>query len=55
MGMNEELIARVTSTLRINAYQDEIKRHSETLERKVAERTADLEVSQLNILFRGKI
>ncbi|MFH0729849.1 MAG: HD domain-containing phosphohydrolase [Pseudomonadota bacterium] len=48
----EELIARVTSTLRIKAYQDEIKRHNETLERKVAERTADLEVSQLNILWR---
>ncbi|MFH0729837.1 MAG: HD domain-containing phosphohydrolase [Pseudomonadota bacterium] len=48
----EDLIARVTSTLRIKAYQDEIKRHNESLARKVAERTADLEVSRLDILWR---
>ncbi len=49
---HHDLVARLTSTLRMKSYQDEIKSHNEILERKVAERTADLEVSRMDILWR---
>jgi putative two-component system response regulator len=48
----QDLIARIKSTLRLKAYQDEIKEHNLVLERKVAERTVDIEISRLEILWR---
>ena len=48
----EDLIARIRNMLRLKAYQDEIRAQNETLERKVKERTAALERSRLEIIWR---
>ena len=47
-----DLVARVRSALRLKSYQDQIREQNELLEKKVAERTADLEISRLDILWR---
>ena len=48
----EELVARLSSALRLKARQDELKALNDSLERKVRERTADLELSQQDIIWR---
>jgi putative two-component system response regulator len=48
----EDLIARLSSALRTKDYQDQIKTYSRTLEVKVAERTAALESSRREIIWR---
>lgn len=49
---NEDLIARLKSTLLIKSQQDELKAYSESLEKIVAQRTQALEDSRLDILWR---
>jgi len=48
----EDLIARIKSVLRLKSYQDEIKAQNEILDRKVRERTQELEDSQFEIVMR---
>ncbi len=48
----EDLIARIRSVLRLKSYQDELKDHNETLERRVRERTLELDRSRLEIIWR---
>lgn len=48
----EDLQARIRSVLRLKAYQDELEESNATLERKVRERTAQLELSHRDILWR---
>ena len=48
----EELLARIRSALRLKSYQDQLKAQNEILERVVQERTADLENSRLDIIWR---
>jgi putative two-component system response regulator len=48
----EDLIARLRSALRTKEYQDQIKAYSQTLEAKVAQRTAALESSRREIIWR---
>ncbi len=48
----EELIARIRSALHLKAVQDELKEANAGLERKVAERTAEIEWSRLEIIWR---
>jgi len=48
----EDLVARITSALRLRGAQDELRRHNEELERRVRARTASLERSRLEIVFR---
>ena len=48
----DDLIARLRSALRTKDYQDQIKAYSRTLEEKVAERTAALESSRREIIWR---
>ncbi|NLN59778.1 MAG: response regulator [Deltaproteobacteria bacterium] len=47
-----DLISRLGSALRIKECQDHIKEHNRTLELKVQERTAELEASRLEIIWR---
>jgi response regulator RpfG family c-di-GMP phosphodiesterase len=48
----EDLLARINNALRVKSYQDELKASKETLELKVAERTAELEESRRDIIWR---
>ena len=48
----EDLIARIWSALRLKGYQDELKNQKNLLEQKVDERTAELEESRLEIIWR---
>ena len=48
----DELIARIRSALRLKSYQDRLKSQNESLERAVAERTAALAASRLDIIWR---
>ncbi|MBI4384875.1 MAG: response regulator [Nitrospinae bacterium] len=48
----EDLIARLRSVIRLKSYQDEIKAHNATLEKKVRERTRDLADSRLDLILR---
>lgn len=48
----EDLIARLKSMLRLKSYQDEITAQNALLERKVRERTLELEESRLDIIWR---
>jgi putative two-component system response regulator len=45
-----ELLARIRNVLSAKAYQDALRRHSESLETAVRERTADLEASRLEVI-----
>jgi putative two-component system response regulator len=48
----DELIARIRSALRLKSFQDQLKHQNELLEQAVAERTAALAVSRLDIVWR---
>ncbi len=48
----EDLLARLNNVLRLKSYQDELKAQNEILDRKVKERTAELEDSRLDIILR---
>jgi len=48
----EDLVARLRSVLKLKAYQDELKAQNEILDRKVRERTTELEESRLAIIWR---
>lgn len=48
----EDLLARLRNVLRLKTYQDDLKRLNETLEKRVQQRTAELEESQLEIILR---
>lgn len=48
----EDLIARIRSVLRLKAYQDELRDQNILLERRVRERTADLERARRDIVCR---
>lgn len=47
-----DLIARITSALRLKSYQDEIVEQNATLEQRVLERTADLEFLHQDLIWR---
>ena len=49
---HEDLLARLNSVLRLKSYQDELKDQNKILDRKVKERTAELEESRLDIILR---
>lgn len=48
----EDLVARITSALRLKEHQDEIVEYSNTLEQKVAERTAELSFLHRDLIWR---
>ncbi len=48
----EDLLARVRSVLQLKSYQDQLKSHNELLEQRVKERTAALEESRREIIWR---
>ncbi|MDR3566637.1 MAG: response regulator [Syntrophobacteraceae bacterium] len=48
----EELIARIRNSLRLKEYEDTIRRHNQELELRVWERTQQLELSRLDIIWR---
>ncbi len=48
----EDLVARIWNALRLKSYQDELKLQKSLLENKVQERTAELEDSRLEIIWR---
>ena len=50
--VREDLIARIRSVLRLKQYTDEIKAHSRYLEQRVRERTAELEYSRAELVWR---
>ena len=45
-----ELMARIRNVLSVKAYQDELRRHSQSLEDAVRQRTAELEASRLDVI-----
>lgn len=48
----DDLIARITSALRLKSYQDEVLAYNQTLEQRVQERTADLEFLHQDLIWR---
>ena len=48
----DELVARINSVLRLKEYQDEIKGYSTHLEDMIRERTAELEFSRVELVWR---
>lgn len=48
----DDLVARLRSVLRLKAYTDEIKGYSATLEQRVRERTAELELARAELVWR---
>ena len=48
----DELVARINSVLRLKSYQDEIKVYSDHLEQMVRQRTAELEYSRVELIWR---
>jgi len=48
----EDLLARLRNVLRLKEFQDELKQQNETLDRKVKERTAELEASRRDVIWR---
>ncbi len=48
---HDDLVARISSALRLKAYQDEAKAHTETLEKKILERTAELEHGRIELIW----
>jgi len=49
---SDDLIARLSSVLRLKSAQDKLRSHSDQLERMVVQRTAQLEASRLEIIWR---
>lgn len=50
--VREDLIARISSAIRLKDYQDELKKINQNLEVRVIERTAELEQSRLEMIWR---
>lgn len=50
--IGEDLVARIRSVLKIKFYQDKLKQQNELLEKRVQQRTADLELMNQDILWR---
>ncbi len=50
--VREDLIARIHSVLRLKGYMDEIKNHGKQLEERVRLRTAELEYSRAEVIWR---
>lgn len=50
--MIEELVARLQNAWKLKRYEDQLKRHAETLELAVIDRTRELEASRVETLFR---
>ena len=48
----EDLLARINSMLRLKKQQDEIKKQNRMLDQKVKERTAELEMERLELIWR---
>jgi response regulator RpfG family c-di-GMP phosphodiesterase len=48
----EDLMARIRSVLRLKSCQDELRQLNDTLQRKVVERTRELEDSRIDIIWR---
>ena len=48
----DDLLARLRSALRLKDYMDEIKQHRNLLEQRVRERTAELEYSRAEVIWR---
>jgi putative two-component system response regulator len=48
----EDLIARIRNSLRLKEYQDTIRGYNQELEHRVRERTRELELSRLDIIWR---
>lgn len=48
----DDLVARISSTLRLKSYQDEVIKQNITLEEKVRERTAELEFLHHDLIWR---
>ena len=48
----EDLLARINNMLRLKAYQDEIKAQNALLDQKIKDRTAELEASRLDLIWR---
>ncbi|MDR3556898.1 MAG: response regulator [Syntrophobacteraceae bacterium] len=48
----EDLIARIRNSLRLKEYEDTIRRHNQELEQRVRQRTRQLELSRLDIIWR---
>lgn len=48
----DELIARINNMLNLKSYQDKIKTQNALLEKKVMERTAELEAARLDLIWR---
>ncbi len=48
----QDLLARLRNAVRLKAYEDQLRRHNALLEQKVAERTAELADSRLEIIWR---
>ncbi|MFZ2446355.1 MAG: HD domain-containing phosphohydrolase [Syntrophobacteraceae bacterium] len=48
----EDLIARLRNSLRLKQYQDTIRDYNEQLEQRVRQRTRELELSRLDIIWR---
>lgn len=48
----EDLLARINSVLRLKWYQDQLRKQNERLEQRVKERTADLERSRRDMIWR---
>ena len=49
---SEELLARLQSVLRLKSYEDKLRSHNDLLTQKVAEKTAELAASRLDIILR---
>ena len=50
--VTQDLVARIRSTLRVKSYQDRLAEANQTLEKRVGERTFELEQSRLEIIWR---
>lgn len=48
----DDLIARITSAIRLKTYQDEVLEQNHTLEKRVQERTAELEFLHYDLIWR---
>lgn len=49
---NDELVARINNMLKLKAYQDEIMAHNEYLEQTVKKRTAEIDATRIDLIWR---